>query len=87
MEWKDWEGEERRGVVSVGGGGNDVLAVASRLQTGQKVRQEVSHKSTHIAWNSVKETFQNKNFIFSPQILNFVLPQIKTKYLKCKLVL
>lgn len=45
--------DESNGVDSEAGG-SPVLVLASRLQTGQKVLQVVSHESTHTAWNSVK---------------------------------
>lgn len=44
---------ESNGVDSEAGG-SVVLALASRLQTGQKVLHEVSQESTQKAWNSVK---------------------------------
>jgi hypothetical protein len=45
--------DESNGVDSEAGG-SPVLVLASRLQTGQKVLQEVSQESTQKAWNSVK---------------------------------
>ena len=45
--------DESNGVDSEAGG-SPVLVLASRLQTGQKVLQVVSHESTQRAWNSVK---------------------------------
>lgn len=45
--------DESNGVDSEAGG-SPVIVLASRLQTGQKVLQVVSHESTHRAWNSVK---------------------------------
>lgn len=44
---------ESNGVDSEAGGPL-VLALASRLQTGQKVLHEVSQESTQKAWNSAK---------------------------------
>lgn len=45
--------DESKGVRS-DAGGSPVLVLASRLQTGQNVLQEVSQASTQVAWNSFK---------------------------------
>lgn len=42
--------DDSKGVDS-DAGGSPVLVLASRLQTGQNVLHDVSHASTHTAWN------------------------------------
>lgn len=46
--------DESRGVDSEAGG-SPVTVLASRLHTGQNVLHDVSHESTHIAWNSAEK--------------------------------
>lgn len=53
------EAEESSGVHSEAGG-FPVLVLASRLHMGQNVLQVVSHESTQTAWNSVKESNNDK---------------------------
>lgn len=58
-EWNDTDRKEDVGVdaaddskgVFSEAGGSSIFVRASRLQTGQKVRQLVSQESTHMAWN------------------------------------
>lgn len=56
-ETTDAELDERRGVLS-DARGSPVAVLASRLHTGQKVLQDVSHASTHKAWNSAQKDYQ-----------------------------
>lgn len=53
-EAMDDDGLDESNGVDSEAGGSLVLALASRLQTGQKVLHEVSQESTQKAWNSVK---------------------------------
>lgn len=65
-EATDAESDERRGVLS-DAGGSPVAELASRLHTGQKVLQDVSHVSTHKAWNSAQKDYE---YQVTPPIMN-----------------